>query len=403
MCAKWKDNANPDPLLQAMYDSYHTVEFDYYFPAILSFVEFLHDFQETECVEAVKIAIDKAFRDSLKDADSIIELINAEEQRLLEREPKDYLLLTFLSFRPIKSLKRFTTNGVTLYFGKEIPQKIDTSFVRPLLRRGEIYPPPDYTAVKVFIPARKSEYEAFAAGRDAVDFFRGTWNLLLNSGTFELNFGRPTELPFNKIIEGPIRTLYFSDGKRVSDSVWIDSTIGELPTSIHIDLSEYLNLKKFSEFVRRKLSKIRYKDRLINAIIRYCRSLDDSDSSSAFLRLWILLETLTGLKGQHQISYDVLIRRTSFIYKNPDLQKTILAHLRAARNDLVHLDRESSYGHMVVYQLRSHVEKLLSFHFEYGKKFNSIGKAAELMDTGVDKNVLRQRSQLYKMAIKLRE
>jgi hypothetical protein len=45
---------------------------------------------------------------------------------------------------------------------------------------------------------------------------------------------------------------------------------------------------------------------------RYCRALDSADLSRAFLELWGLLETLTGISPQE--GHDSVVKRVSFIF-----------------------------------------------------------------------------------------
>jgi hypothetical protein len=69
--------------------------------------------------------------------------------------------------------------------------------------------------------------------------------------------------------------------------------------------SEYV--KEFEEWVREELGRIPYRRDLEAALRRYARALDRRDWDTSFVRLWGLLETLTGRLGYEKLEKRALL------------------------------------------------------------------------------------------------
>jgi hypothetical protein len=128
--------------------------------------------------------------------------------------------------------------------------------------------------------------------------------------------------------------------------------------------------------------------------------LDIPDFESSYLKLWSVLEFLTGtVNGRNED----LIRRCTFFFNERDLARQVLEHLRDRRNAHIHAGTESYQLESLVFQLKRFVERLLVFHLRNGKNFLSIADAGNYLDLPTDPDTLRQRIARSKMALRFRE
>ena len=166
------------------------------------------------------------------------------------------------------------------------------------------------------------------------------------------------------------------------------------------DIAKNLSeLYKFEKKVRRSLNQLKYREKVEWAFREYARALDNHRWSTAFLALWSVLEVLTHSGGDN---YKVTIRRASFIFKDADLHREVLNHLRESRNDFVHSNEYSDDIEIYIYQLKRYVEALLRFHLGLGKSFASIQEVAEFLDLPTENKALSKRLWLYRFAKRFR-
>jgi hypothetical protein len=250
--------------------------------------------------------------------------------------------------------------------------------------------PKDYAAVSVSVAAR-STAEAADKALDRLDFIRGIWNLWKNRGhTFRISSGKRS--PVNSIILGPIHTLHYSNGNLASESWWYEPQY-QGPITVYNEKAKIESMCKYMANFRRLLKKSNYEPDLVHAVLRYVRALDTRDWDDSFLRLWGVLEFLTGTLSN---SYKVTIRRASYMFSDREYAHQVLSHLRHYRNKSVHAGSESSDIESLMYQLKRYVEVLIKFHVGNKYRFSSIADAAEFMDLPNDKvSIDRKISKLH--------
>ena len=151
--------------------------------------------------------------------------------------------------------------------------------------------------------------------------------------------------------------------------------------------------KKDEVDVRLCLARSVYTTRLEDALRRYTRALDSFDWDASFLRLWGLLETLTGTQPHE--SHDLTVKRATFLYEDPEREfhVQVLNHLRHYRNRSVHGGESSETIEAYLYQLKRYVEDLLLFHLAPPSycRFKSIAQAAAFLNLPPDPADLRRR------------
>ena len=218
----------------------------------------------------------------------------------------------------------------------------------------------------------------------------------MNQQTWRLSFG--LREPINGIVLGPVHTIHQVSGKVASDNWWYDPDYIKpiKPYDIAKDLSA---IYQFEKRIRNSLRQLRYRDKIEWAFREYTRALDHRNWHTAFLALWSVLEVLTHSGGDN---YKVTIRRASFIFKEPDLHREILNHLRESRNAFVHSNKNSDDIELYTYQLKRYIEALLLFHINNGRSFSNIQEVAEFLDLPIDLTVLSKKIRLSRLATRFR-
>ena len=243
----------------------------------------------------------------------------------------------------------------------------------------------------------KSDSEAGWQALDTLDYYRALWNLRLNSQCHWRMSGGVVD-PVNKIVLGPLQTLFKADSTLIEDKWWHDR--GYRGPQKVCDVTETWDaLRKYEARARAKIRTSPYKSLLINGLLRYVRALDGRDYESIFLKLWSLLEHLTlSVRDDKKVT----ARRAAFLWKDYEFHKEILQHLRDNRNSMVHLDQFGQRGEALVYQLKRYVEALLEFLIFSGSKFKSTEEIKRFLDLDTDRKLLAERSRLIRAGIKFR-
>jgi hypothetical protein len=161
----------------------------------------------------------------------------------------------------------------------------------------------------------------------------------------------------------------------------------------------WAKVRRFEDIQLNRLKKHSYKSEIEEVIIRYVRALDHSDLHVAFLLLWGVLETLT-----HTINadYERMVRRVAFHYRDAELQKQILQHLRTFRNESVHSGYRKTQIEGVLYQLKECVDDLIIFHLANHFRFQSFEEAAAFSDLNPDLSSLKTGLKKYRNALRYR-
>lgn len=136
-----------------------------------------------------------------------------------------------------------------------------------------------------------------------------------------------------------------------------------------------------------------------SALRRYNAALDDAEWDASFLKLWSLLEFLTGTATQTS-KHTETVKRASILWAEPDYSTKVLDMLRINRNKHVHHSVELHNAEASIYSLNRYVENLLTFHLWNRLRFSSLNAAAEFLSLPPDhKTLVRKRTQ-YQNAIR---
>jgi hypothetical protein len=238
---------------------------------------------------------------------------------------------------------------------------------------------------RVTVRAR-SPFEAADNALDALDLARGLLNWGENRRTF-MRFSSGISKPVNEIRLGPIHTLHRPDGRLATETWWYEPSFqaSTFPFAVQQPLVN------FQASAIQRLRRHPYQRLCEDAVIRYTRALDEGEPVTAFLKLWSVLELLTG--SSH--SYDTAIRRVSFLFQEHYYHLLVLNHLRRFRNATVHESATSQAIQTYLYQLKRYVDTLLTFHLTRGRRLVSLDRAIEFLDLPPDEVELARRARLF--------
>ncbi len=341
---------------------------------------------ETEKRRIINQATFKAGAKGKLTAKSILSEIGNLERAYLSTPKQKYRLLTGISISRWCQLPKVYFDGSCIVVNAHL-NKVSRSRRNKLLIYAKdsitADAPRDYATVSVSVTSR-STAEAAGKALDRLDFIRGVWNLWNNRGhTVRMSYGKRN--PVNSILLGPIHTLHNSNGTLATESWWYEPQYqGQI--KLYNEKVKIGSMYKYMANFRCFLRKSNYKTELIHAVLRYVRALDARDWDASFLRLWGVLEFLTGTLFD---TYKVTIRRASYLSPDREYAHQVLSHLRDYRNKSIHAGSESSdIIESLMYQLKSYVEALIEFHVGNKYRFSSIADAAKFMDLLDDKGLI---------------
>jgi hypothetical protein len=293
-------------------------------------------------------------------------------------------------------MKGVNIGNSRIIFEKYLSKKFDTQERRKLIEfatksnYSEI--PHDYSFVKVFVTSR-TIYDAVNQALEKLDLIRGIWNYIINwSSPYRFTFGGKPN-PINKIILGPIHTLQFTDGRLATDIWWYEPNYFGPIKPYQSNPLDFEKIKHSESNIRKKIDKLNYSTDLDKAIIRYTKALDERDMSNAYLKLWGVIEFLTGTtKGT---SHEVIAKRVASLYEYRDFHLHALRILKDFRNSYVHNGEETNELEIYLNQLKNYVESLIQFHLINKFHFKSITQAAEFFDLPTNKEQIKYKIKLY--------
>ena len=406
MCASWKKEYNPELLVAGLekirladatgrYAGFEGGLFDDFITVLYTSLEFSSEIPETDKRNIIYTSVRTVAERAKLSSKLLLGEISRQEGAYLKRSPRKLILATSVSVSYFTAFRKTSIHQLPIVLSRRLPKHFDQQIA--LQRPSHSFNfklPVDYATARVFVQAR-SNFEAAEKALNAIDLLRGIWNLYLNHyGARRHSFGRAA--PINQVLRGPIQTLHETTGQAITEVFWYDADYVEPLSCFNLD-SKAEELSKFAHTVRRYLRKNPSRIAIEDAIRRYSRALDARDHTAAFLGLWGLLETLTNTE---KVSSDITVKRTSFLWDQPEFNRHVLRHLKDYRNRAVHVGNRTDEIETYLNQLRRYAEGLLSFHIYNVQKFSSIEEAAEFLDLPSDLTVLQKRMRLLKKAIK---
>jgi len=329
---------------------------------------------------------------------SIKKRIDELEKAYNNRPAKKYVMITELSIARNIKLKNVHIEGAYITFNPKLSKRFydeRNNLLESAKMQMQKEFPNNYTKVRISTIAR-SEEEAFNKAMDSFDIYRGMLNYLINKTTYRriTHGGRKT---INLIQLGPVHTCHKISGEVESKSWWYETNY-QAPQKVYAktDVIE----KEISDLkcIRRKMNQSFCKNELTEALKRYCRALDVRDWQVSFIKLWGVLELLTGTMN---VNYNTTISRVSSLHPNSDFHELILNNLKEYRNASIHSDLESSNGETLeiqLYQLKYYVELLIRFLLNNDQRFSKLAEFWEFMDVLRDRESINHKIEMLSKA-----
>lgn len=330
-------------------------------------------------------------------AQSLESGVRREEQTILDTPMRSFVLASNLSFTRFAMPRSQQFHGV-ITLVRSLPRQILEA------RAAEEAQIPEedrfvsgYSGVLAKVKGR-SAHHAFDLAVSKLDLLRGIWNLAHNRRRVWGSSSDPTQ-PVNRIRFSRIHTVHDSRGGLATTNYWFNPEFRSESSTSLSDV-EWNRMQAFLRSVQQHLAVIPYRSDVERAIVHYGRALDATDMESAFLKLWSVLEFVSGLGGE---KYDKLLARTAFLFKPDRVTSLVLEHLRYQRNEAVHLGNPQSEMRPLVYQLKFYVERMIAFHMALGRHFTDLDEASRFMDLSQPAGTLRRRVELIERALKYRQ
>lgn len=301
----------------------------------------------------------KTFLDSLNE--SIREFKALPTQR--------YMVITSVSLH-LTDTRVYRIAGSSLRFTKKLPKKYET-------RSTEEPQVQDYPTY-VMIPVDARNYkEALSVGEHLAEQQRAIWTFV--SKNLRAIGHREKESPTFGAIHFSSFTVHSKNGSR-EEYHYFDEYRDIISATLSRD-EEIL-----AERVHKCLTRCPYRETILGALGIYQMAMDEEDPQKAFLTLWTALESLT---TPNQAVYDTLIKRCLFLQQNKDYHASVLAQLKAARNDLIHRALPIHDARIKTYQIQDYFRDIAWYHLNAKGAFPSLNNGNLFLDmdslTNIDK------------------
>lgn len=408
MKAQWNQDYSPELLIEDLKNSLSLTadgevslrgyKLEKYIPVLSSALNLSPEIPDESKKLIMYKSIISAFKLNRFTKEGLLAEIKKLEGEYLKRKIGKYVLVSEIALKASGAYPRYKLNDCTICIGN-LPRKFAVRR-KEFLKWGRYHIhgklPELYTPVRIMTSGR-SDVEAGDKALKSINLLRALWNLSLNiSKGLRISSGK--RKPVNKITLGPLHSLHYRDGKNVGGPFWFNPLYIS-PVEVTQPSNNWNKVLKDEALLRRRVSKSPFKEIIENSLLRYNDALDEIDFQVAFLKLWSLMEFLTFTTNE---PYKVTIKRTAFIFNNPEIHKEILNHLRESRNKIVHHNKGDNNEELLEYQTKYYVEKLLLFYIFQGNKFKTKEEITNLLDLPLDKGLLKMRKKTIDIGIRYR-
>lgn len=332
---------------------------------------------------------------------SLLAAFQSCQETFLKSPLRDFVFVATISISIRETLRKKALRVGSMVISDALPSRYGSARASKEAAIPEAdLRPPNHDFVRLPVSAR-SEHEAEALAAANLDLIRASWNFSLNEGTLARITFPTRDAPINRIILGRCHSLHQRDGALAFRGHW-RRTREALPPPSPSRAPSSAEWLRASQLHRSAVSRLRrhpYSEELKRGLIRYVRALDLVDGELCFLRLWSLVEFLTGSESQ----YDVTIRRILFLSKDREFARQVLENLRFQRNYLVHEGDPTEVVEKLVWPVKHYVEKLLRYHFTFGCKMSSLQEACQFLDMPADSQTLLRGIAAHRKALNFRE
>ncbi len=389
-----------DPLVSAS-ETGVSVEFaampiwDAYVELLSSAIVFNTSTDPSQRGTLVKRTIAELKRSDVKlEATAFLKTLEKEERRSLRRRPKQFTVLSTVSVRPRSSFRGITLEGISHRFTLRSPAGLTLPELAKKSRFFEDHASSGYCFVRTSVLARDAA-GAMDRATASLDTVRALWTLGLSFRSWRISLGDAAPTPVSPVTLGPLHTVHDDSGLSATDNYWWEPEYRQ-PRKV-IDLDPRADgLAGLVKEARLVLRNEKFGEAFRTALHMYIRSLDHADHQTAFVRLWAVLEQLT---GTGRAPYDVTVWRASSVWIDRDFSRQVLEGLRSVRNEFVHNHHSFDSAEQLLWQLKTFVDQLLVVFMGLRHRLESFAEFVELQDLSSDRELLRRGIKLRELAM----
>lgn len=334
-------------------------------------------------------------------ADGLYEEIAVRYSKVKARSVNQYVVVSNLSVPVPEEFRSRAVDGWEISIQLGEPRGFDRTFLQGThVRRWKPYAT-DSPWLLVRGSARTPE-EAIDSAMRAIDLHRGLWNLGQGAGTaWSLDIGG-SHRPTNTILVGPVHTVHLPGGEPASRFWGFDpSYCPEHDRWYRTSPEGWESAAVFEEQLAQALPGVSMRQFVTDAIVRYCRALDDVDPEATFVLLWGVLEHLTGANAAGKS--DRLIERASNIYsEHAHLDLITLRMLLDQRNASVHRGASSQFRRTGIAMLLNLISDFLATLLRVHPQFKSPMQFWDFLDLPAGREGLDEQVSLRLLAKDLR-
>ena len=230
---------------------------------------------------------------------------------------------------------------------------------------------------------------------DALYLLLGVWNLAATYRSRAVYWtGRPR--PIVPLTPGPAYTLHTPDGKAVPRAIGYNTSIHK-PSKVG-GVGSWSSVHKAHKWAFGRIRRNKKPDRISDWFRRYAKALSEPQYSSAFLKLWNLMEDLTFVDNGRAAP---IVRRASSLWLDYNTQRQILNQLKSARHSHVHSEIRDEFDRIRLEQTKHYADVLLLFHLHKGAKYTDEELIA-FLDAPLDREKLHRRLEILRDVNKFR-
>tara|TARA_B100000749_G_scaffold116958_1_gene89639 strand:+ start:1329 stop:2594 length:1266 start_codon:yes stop_codon:yes gene_type:complete len=258
--------------------------------------------------------------------------------------------------------------------------------------------PSQYTRVVVMVKA-KNVSDAFHKAMHDLNFLRGLLGLRYNPEQ-SFSYGGRAYRPLNKVMLGGMHCIHFADGALSGvNSYWYEPHFSAIqPAGAPGNAAkEKASLAKYLRFRFKYISRYPAGDqaRIVSCIARYALALDEFDYNATLHKLWSAMESLLIGVGQKS---DVMIKRCSYVFDDPEYYFQVLTYLKDYRNAHIHDGVGDEEAERHCYSLQECYRGMIAFYFGMSDFFTSVQEANKFLDSSNDPQVIERQIELLQRA-----
>lgn len=356
--------------------------------ALEPFISFNHEIPNELKIGVLSNAVWNAAKQKELDYDNFLSHLKNSQSEYLRKPKQKFTFITSLSIKFFKELN-FKRKNLPIKFSAR-PPKFEKykEYIAGFPDLPSIEIPEDYTFIQIPINAR-NEFEAYHSAIKAVDYLRSIWNWKYEPQR-RIFPGTLSGYPMNFFTLGPIHVLIKHD-QSFGETIWHEPEYKYRINDIRKDWDE---LKKFEQKSRRAISMHPYGSEITDALCKFVQALDYPDLNTSFLRLWQVLELITGTDSA---KYQTLIDKVVFIQKESiNLHRAFLQNLRRQRNSTIHDGKKAEKIENYLIQLKGYVKSVFSYHIQNPFKSKKMREAVSYLEMSSDKTHIKTQLERYK-------